>query len=332
MFRGYSLALPVALLTLLLAGCDKDDDDRDPKPKAEPSAPKTPAKHTAVKLDTPHLENAHRLTDKVITGAQPEGAESFQELKDLGVKTVISVDGTRPNVELAKRYGLKYVHLPFGYDGVPPERAKELAKAVTELDGPIYIHCHHGKHRGAAAAVVACVLKGDLSNEDALATMKTMGTGENYLGLWASAREARPMDPQELKKMKVKFHETSPIPALAEAMVHIDNAFDALKDSQKAGWKTLPENPDIDPPHEALKLREIITEILRTKDFEGRPEDFKKWMKDAETQALALEKVLLERKQLKYEGVPAPEIDVAMKALGNNCAACHKPYRNSIKK
>src|SRR5438128_2288808 len=107
MFRPIAL-IPIALLLTLFSGCEKDEEASDPKP----AALKITEKHTAVKLNTPHLENAHRLTDKVITGAQPEGPESFQELKELGVKTVISVDGTRPNVELAKRYGLKYVHLP----------------------------------------------------------------------------------------------------------------------------------------------------------------------------------------------------------------------------
>jgi hypothetical protein len=139
------------------------------------------------------------------------------------------------------------------------------------------------------------------------------------------------MDPKELKKLKVKLQEKSPVPPLAEAMVHVDEAFDALKDAQKAGWKTPPAHPDIDPPHEALKLREIYTEIMRTKDFEGRPEDYKKWMKDSELQAINLEKLLAARKAAKYEGAPVPELDTTFKAIQGNCAACHKPYRNAIK-
>ena len=33
------------------------------------------------------------------------------------------------------------------------ERLKELAQAVASCEGPIYLHCHHGKHRSAAAVV-----------------------------------------------------------------------------------------------------------------------------------------------------------------------------------
>ena len=54
----------------------------------------------------------------------------------LGVKTVISVDGAKPDVDLAKKHGMRYVHLPHGYDGVPDDRAKELAKAVRRPGRP----------------------------------------------------------------------------------------------------------------------------------------------------------------------------------------------------
>src|SRR6185369_1160846 len=54
------------------------------------------------------LDNAHRLTDRVLSGAQPEGEAAFRELADLGVKTVISVDGARPDVASAHKFGLRY--------------------------------------------------------------------------------------------------------------------------------------------------------------------------------------------------------------------------------
>src|SRR6188508_1838179 len=59
-------------------------------------------------LPTHDLENAYRLTDKVLAGAQPEGDKSFAALRDMGVKTIISVDGAKPDVETAHKYGLRY--------------------------------------------------------------------------------------------------------------------------------------------------------------------------------------------------------------------------------
>ena len=112
------------------------------------------------KLGSEHLPNSYRVTEKMISGGQPDGEAGFRELRDLGVKTIVSVDGAKPDVELAKKYGLRYVHLPHGYDGISDVRLKELAKAVRDLPGTIYIHCHHGKHRSPAAAAAACVVVG----------------------------------------------------------------------------------------------------------------------------------------------------------------------------
>ncbi|HVR84282.1 MAG TPA: hypothetical protein VMU54_08225, partial [Planctomycetota bacterium] len=148
-------------------------------------------------IHKPGLENAYWLTDKVLSGAQPEGDAAFEELSALGVKTLISVDGAKPDVDTARKHGLRYVHLPIGYDGVPSERALQLAKAIEELDGPIYMHCHHGQHRGPAAAVVACVVAGRMDTTRAVETLRTLGTGPQYVGLWDSAREARKADPAD---------------------------------------------------------------------------------------------------------------------------------------
>ena len=102
------------------------------------------------------LHNVFRLAPGLYSGSQPEGDAGFASLRRLGVRTVISVDGSTPDGERAERFGLRYIHLPVGYDGVPRDKAVAAAKAVRELPGPTYLHCHHGKHRGPAVA--ACVL------------------------------------------------------------------------------------------------------------------------------------------------------------------------------
>lgn len=281
----------------------------------------------AVPVQDARLENAHRLTDKVLTGAEPHGEQAFQALKDLGVQTVISVDGATPDVETARKFGLRYVHLPIGYDGVPVERGKELAKAITELDGPIYIHCHHGKHRGPAAAVVACVVAQALNNDEAVAALKTLGTGENYLGLWQSARIAKPAGATELKKLKVEFRSISPIPPLAEAMVKVDETVELLSECKQAGWKQPKSHPDLDPAHEALKLREIFTEIARTNEHTQRPNDYKGWLSESTEIATVLETRLRDFKENKPDVTPR-ELDTLYASLQNNCKSCHKSYRN----
>jgi len=288
---------PLALVLLALTAC---------------TTPETTAVHK------PGLDNAHWLTGNVLSGAQPEGDAAFGELAALGVKTVISVDGAKPDADAARRHGLRSVHLPIGYDGVPVDRAKQLAKAILELPGPVYIHCHHGLHRSPAAAAVACVVAGLMGNDQAVEVMRTLGTGPQYLGLWASAREARPAEPSVLRDLKVDFREAAPIPPLAEAMVGLDEAFERLQVCAKARWKKPDGHPDLDPAHEALRIREILTEVLRTDDCRARPEDFRRWMDGARSAAERLESTL------RAAEPPEP----AFAALMRTCADCHKSYRN----
>jgi hypothetical protein len=274
------------------------------------------------RLGPPALDNLRQLAPGLWSGAAPSGDEAFQELARLGVKTVISVDGAKPDVEAARRQGLRTVHLPIGYDGVPPTRALELAKALKELPGPLYVHCHHGRHRGPAAAAVACVVAGKLDNDQAVEAMKKMGTGEEYLGLWSSARAARRADPELLRALSVEYAEVSAVPPLAEAMVLLDETFERLELCRRAGWKIPPEHPDAEPAHEALRTREILAEILRTDDLRARPADFRSWMEAARISAAELEARL-------REGSGAESIQKAHEKLRRSCADCHKPYRNA---
>src|SRR5262245_23858504 len=187
---GHASGRPIILAILVLVSA------------APTASPCTPVSDT-------HLHNAFIVTPKVISGAQPDDEAAFAALRQLGVKTIISVDGAKPDVELAHKYGMRYVHIPIGYDGVREDQGKAIAKAIDEMPGPIYVHCHHGKHRSAAAVAVACVINGQLSPDQAESVLKTFGTGANYLGLWKAAREARPVDPQELKDLKVDYVEAA---------------------------------------------------------------------------------------------------------------------------
>lgn len=316
----------VALLVALpLVGCNNAQQASAPAepaaaqltPPAETSAPNVPTK-----VDAPHLPNAYRLTEKVISGGQPDGEEAFVELAALGVKTVISVDGMKPNVEAARRHGLRYVHMPHGYDGVPETRAKELAKAVRDLPGPIYIHCHHGKHRSPAAAAVACVGAGLLQPSDALTVLKTAGTSENYRGLYQSAESARRLDDALLDELKVDYPDNVKLPAMAEAMVAVEHTFDHLKLVSTAGWKPTAEHPDIDPPHEALLLKEHFTELLRTAEAKAAGERFVAYLQEGEAASAELETAL--------NAAPADleKATAAFTAITKNCAACHKEIRD----
>src|SRR4051794_15740036 len=101
-----------ALFVLSVLGCS-------PRAQDDPSTPRETPSEDIRPLEVEGLHNVFRVSARVYSGSVPEGDEGFASLHSLGIKTVISVDGMQPDVEAAGRYGLGYVHLPFGYDGVP---------------------------------------------------------------------------------------------------------------------------------------------------------------------------------------------------------------------
>ena len=275
-----------------------------------------------VRIANERLPNAYRVAEQVISGGQPEGDQAFADLAALGVKTVISVDGARPNVELARKHGLRYVHLPHGYDGIPAERVRELAKAVRDLPGPIYIHCHHGQHRSPAAAAVACVSAGLIGPESVLAVLTTAGTSPNYRGLYQSAQAARRLDDKLLDELRPEFPETASLPPIADAMVQIERTHEHLRALAANKWERLIGEPDLDPLHEALLLKEHYHELLRTNDVKRQSAEFRKLLAGAERGAAGLEEAL------KEDRVDSHDADRAFVAVTKSCSDCHQKFRD----
>ena len=282
----------------------------------------TPAAAPA-RLATKHLPNAVRVTPGVISGGLPQGDAAFAELASLGVRTVISVDGQRPDVAAAGRHGLRYVHLPHGYDGVPPRRALELAKAVQELEGPIYLHCHHGKHRSPAAAAVACVTAGRLDSVDGRRLLDIAGTSPHYVGLFRSVEGARPVDPVRLARMHAEFPEVAAIPPIAQAMVDLEATHERLLAIAAAGWRPPQDHPDLDPAHEALLLREHYAELLRQEETRSQTAAFRNALEASHRLAAALEGALAEPRP---EGVA--EANRRLERVTVDCRACHERFRD----
>ncbi|MCU0725317.1 MAG: hypothetical protein MUE73_05950 [Planctomycetes bacterium] len=287
------------LLAILPAACGGSE----PSPKAGGDA-------TAV----PHFA---WLSSRVARGAQPEGEASFAFLAAQGIRTLISVDGARPDVEAAARHGLRYVHIPFGYDQVPAEERRHIAKTVRELEGPFFIHCHHGRHRGPAAAAIAEQVLGGMTCEEAKEELVRAGTDPRYEGLYRSVTEFRAPGEEETRADPFDFPAVAPVPALAEAMVALDRRMDGLKAARAAGWKPPPDHPDIAPAHEALQAEELLAEMARLPEA-------------AEFPALLGESLLAARALRAALDAPIgpAEAETAYRRLTQSCSACHSEHRD----
>ena len=316
--------LPVIFSAFFFAaGCH-----REPPSETTSGSADRPWQGTPTKMSVRHLPNAWQIHPRVICGGEPAGAEAFRELRDLGVKTIISVDAAKPDLARARQYDLQYVHLPHGYAGIPAPRVQELAKAVRDLTGPIYIHCHHGKHRGPTAAAVACVAAGLLPPDKAEQVLELAGTSGQYQGLYSLARSIRPLKPLQLDQMASDFPEVAEVSPLAQIMIELDDRFSELKRLEQAGWRPLSTDADAAPAHIALLFREHWTEWLRNPAIKQQPEPYGKWIEESESLAIQLEQRLRNGNPADN---PEPKADLGelLAALGQNCSACHRAYRDN---
>lgn len=263
----------------------------------------------------PAIENVHPLNPQLISGGQPKGDAAFSKLAEMGVKTVVSVDGARPDLELAKKHGLRYVHIPIGYDGIDAEAQAALTRVMREAEGPIFLHCHHGKHRGPAAAVVACMAAGKMTNSQAAEFMKLAGTGKEYKGLWRDVAAFKPLPADAQLPPLV---EVAQLDSLAGAMAVLDRAWDGVKLCQAAGWKTPADHADLAPPHQALLAWEGLVESRRMAE-EADPQ-MVEWLDAAVSEAAQLR-----------QSIQAGDAEAAtrhFKQVEAACARCHEQYRN----
>ena len=288
-------------------------------PALQPSAPKA--------IQAEGLHNVFVLSTNLISGSAPEGDSGFAALAKLGVKTILTVDGAQPDVERARRFGIRYVHVPHGYDGIPPEVQLRLVKAARTLPGPMYVHCHHGKHRGPVAAAVICMADGLWDSGQAEAFLTAAGTATNYAGLYRTVRDFRAPSPEMLAAVSGNFPEKAPVPGVVAAMLAVDDCWEHLKAVRKAGYRVPPSNPDLDPANEALMLWEHFREASRLPEAARRGTPFLERLSKAEAEAKQLE-AALRTPTLMRVGDSDPLLDRAFDTVGATCTACHKEHRD----
>jgi len=287
-----------------------------------------PAPDAAAPLDLPGVHNIVAFQgaakEPFLSGSAPEGTVGLDALAKLGVRTIISVDGAIPEVEAAKARGMRYVHLPIGYDGFDEVRKAELVRAVRDLPKPIFIHCHHGKHRSAGAAGTIAVSLGWMTNAEAAGRMKVSGTAEGYKGLWSCTAKAAPMMAAAIDAARAEFPEVTRPDSMVAAMVAIDEALERVRLVEKHGWKVPEDHPDLAPAADAGKLADLLR--LLEKDAhvekldEGARTEFRVLLEKNARQASDLEDLLLAKDSAK--------LGAAMKALAAGCKECHVKYRD----
>lgn len=295
----------LAMLLLVAAGLGTSPPNRaTPDPQSVPRV----------------IESVHRVSRSVVSGAQPRGATAFAALHRQGIRTIVSVDGARPDVAVARQFGLRYVHIPIGYDGLPAEALQKLTRVMRECRPPVYVHCHHGKHRGPAAAAICALIAGELDHADAIRFLERAGTGREYAGLWRDVRAFAPLpDDAPLPQLS----ETVEPEPLVDVMVAIDATFEELVGAVRSKETA---RLDLSTPSEtsalawelASRLREEFREAARLGPARSN-DDLYRELLTAEQAALDIATAARDGRQPL-----APLID----RLQETCRSCHQRQRN----
>jgi protein tyrosine phosphatase (PTP) superfamily phosphohydrolase (DUF442 family) len=273
-------------------------------------------------VEAPGLQNVFSIGTNLFSGSSPDDNLAFETLQKLGIKTIITVDGAKPDLNRAHEFGMRYIHLPHGYEGISKKTQLQLAKAVRVSEGPIYVHCHHGQHRGPTAIAIICMADKGWSPDQAESWLHVAGTATNYTGLFATVRDFQPFSSDELNSGPSTFLESQQISGLVDSMVEIDHRFDNLQAIRKAGFKAPHDHPDLVPASEALLLMEHFRELQRTPESKSKGEKFLEGLKAAELEWKSIESLLHSTQPQRAE------LEKSFTSLANQCASCHQNFRD----
>ena len=264
----------------------------------------------------PGLVKFMKVSNRILCGGEPHGKSAFETLKKLGVNTVVSVDGAVPQLDLAKAVGIRYVHIPVGYDGISPTAGMSLTRVVRETKGPIYIHCHHGRHRGPAAAAIACRVEGTADDRRALEIMVQAGTSRDYTGLW---RDVTGFVVPDTDAQLPPLVEVAPLESLTTTMARMSRRFETLKTSSTAALSSRAKEVHDTSAHDALLLHEHLREAARNQS-NGYDRKFSTLLTQSGDAAKAV-----------YDSLQSGSPDAAqrhLQALQQSCTQCHQAYRD----
>ncbi len=284
----------------------------------EPAAPPAPDLAGMRALENPAVPRLIQASARVFSGAAPEDEAAFAALADLGVRTIVSVDGATPQVAMARAHGMRTVHVPFGYDGIPQEAAYQIVRVMRETPGAVYFHCHHGQHRGPAAAAIGLQVESGCSAQESTALMRLAETDPHYAGLW---RDVAAFVPPAPGIALPELHEVAPVRDLAAGMAQLDRDWDGVKAVREAAWRAPATHPDLEPAHAARIVAETLVALgARAPADLAAQQEFALRLRQAQADARALQEALA------ADDLAAAESRFT--ALKRGCVACHDSYRN----
>lgn len=319
-----SAVLVIALAAGPRSAADPGTQDSPTKNKPAENEPaeRGPAKAAATKSVQLGQLDAIRVADDLFCGPQPRTAQDFAALKAQGIQTVIGLDGVVPNAQLARQAGLKYVHLPVGFNQAE-QQVPALLATLKSAKGPCYLHCRYGRPRTPAMVAMVAQVRYGWNQAQASEWAKQAGVGESYQGLAASLASFRPPAADAVRQAKVPSGPAKTTP-LVHTMAALLDDWEPIRKAAAAEFKDYsPEQLNRLAVH-AVGVEKHLRGLTGDAIVSDWGQDFADEMAEAAAAAQALAAAC--RAAAASGNVePLPQ---AMKAAGSRCGACHTTYRN----
>lgn len=153
------------------------------------------------KLKLAGLPNAGKINDSLFRGAQPH-AEGFQQLKSLGVTTVVDLRGEDPDKVAWERKqteaaGMRFLNIPVsGWSPPTNDQVAQFLSLFRDSHARVFVHCHFGDDRTGVFVAAYRMAHDRWSPSQAVKEMYFFG----FNGFWHPAMKSFIRDfPEKLK-------------------------------------------------------------------------------------------------------------------------------------
>ena len=121
------------------------------------------------------IPNFGKVNDNYYRGSQPT-AKQYQDLKRMGVKTVIDLrkDRVERALDWSRAAGLQYFNIPLlPHRAATENQTNEFLKLVNDpANWPIYVYCRGGRHRTGQMTAIFRITNDGWTGEQAYTEMK----------------------------------------------------------------------------------------------------------------------------------------------------------------
>jgi protein tyrosine phosphatase (PTP) superfamily phosphohydrolase (DUF442 family) len=167
------------------------------------------ATEEATAVSAPSIVRFRQVERALYRGGQPD-AGAFEQLKRLGIRTVVNLRRSDAQRRTVEALGLRYVDLstgvtPFGLSGgIKDEVVRRFFEVVDDPgSGPLFLHCRRGADRTGAVIAMYRIARQGWTAEAAFEEARTVGMRwwhfpvKGQLEAFTSQHATRPERPRQ---------------------------------------------------------------------------------------------------------------------------------------